>query len=152
MARNIKKEVQKHKERSYTNKDFKSLRNELRRYALTHFRDNIVDFSDASMGGLILDLASYVGDVMTFYMDHQFNENSIENAVDRNNLERLIRESGLDIPGPSPAFAEITMEIDPASFEERELYGFINAGVNRFSLGAQSFNNQILKKAGRRHK
>jgi len=37
MARNIKKEVQKHKERSYTNKDFKSLRNELRRYALTHF-------------------------------------------------------------------------------------------------------------------
>ena len=48
--------------------------------------------------------------------------------------------------------AEITMEIDPASFEERELYGFINAGVNRFSLGAQSFNNQILKKAGRRHK
>ena len=56
MARNIKKEVQKHKERSYTNKDFKSLRNELRRYALTHFSDNVVDFSDSSMGGLILSL------------------------------------------------------------------------------------------------
>jgi len=48
--------------------------------------------------------------------------------------------------------AEITMEIDPASFEESDLYQFINAGVNRFSLGAQSFNNQILKQAGRRHK
>ena len=48
--------------------------------------------------------------------------------------------------------AEITMEIDPASFKESDLYEFINAGVNRFSLGAQSFNNQILKKAGRRHK
>jgi len=48
--------------------------------------------------------------------------------------------------------AEITMEIDPASFKETDLYGFINAGINRFSLGAQSFNNQILKKAGRRHK
>ena len=48
--------------------------------------------------------------------------------------------------------AEITMEIDPASFEECDLYGFINAGVNRFSLGAQSFNDQILEKAGRRHK
>ncbi len=47
--------------------------------------------------------------------------------------------------------AEITMEVDPASFEEKELYEFINAGVNRFSLGAQSFNNQILKEAGRRH-
>ena len=47
--------------------------------------------------------------------------------------------------------AEITMEVDPASFKESDMYGFIKAGVNRFSLGAQSFNNQTLKKAGRRH-
>ena len=47
--------------------------------------------------------------------------------------------------------AEVTMEIDPASFNEKDLYGFIDAGINRFSLGAQSFNDQILQKAGRRH-
>ena len=47
--------------------------------------------------------------------------------------------------------AEITMEVDPASFKEEDLYGFINAGINRFSLGVQSFNNQILQKSGRRH-
>tara|TARA_Y100001968_G_scaffold180527_1_gene165361 strand:+ start:2207 stop:3430 length:1224 start_codon:yes stop_codon:yes gene_type:complete len=47
--------------------------------------------------------------------------------------------------------AEITMEVDPASFNQDDLYGFINAGINRFSLGAQSFNNKILQKAGRRH-
>tara|TARA_Y100000589_G_scaffold211088_1_gene199069 strand:+ start:6399 stop:7538 length:1140 start_codon:yes stop_codon:yes gene_type:complete len=47
--------------------------------------------------------------------------------------------------------AEITMEVDPASFDESNLHGFIDAGVNRFSLGAQSFNNLILKNAGRRH-
>jgi len=47
--------------------------------------------------------------------------------------------------------AEITMEIDPASFNEDDLYGFINAGINRFSLGVQSFNNQILQNSGRRH-
>ncbi len=47
--------------------------------------------------------------------------------------------------------AEITMEVDPASFDLDDLYGFINAGVNRFSLGAQSFNNKILKNSGRRH-
>lgn len=111
MAKNINKDVKKHKERSYTNKDFNSLRNELRRYALTHFSDNVIDFSDASMGGLILDLASYVGDVMTFYMDHQFNENSIENAVERRNIERLIRESGLDIPGPAPSYATVNLSI-----------------------------------------
>ena len=47
--------------------------------------------------------------------------------------------------------AEITMEVDPASFNQDDLYGFINAGINRFSLGVQSFNNQILENSGRRH-
>ena len=47
--------------------------------------------------------------------------------------------------------AEITMEVDPASFTQDDLYGFINAGINRFSLGVQSFNTQILQKSGRRH-
>ena len=47
--------------------------------------------------------------------------------------------------------AEITMEVDPASFNLDDLHGFINAGINRFSLGVQSFNNQILHKSGRRH-
>ncbi|MBO8244314.1 radical SAM family heme chaperone HemW [Prochlorococcus marinus XMU1411] len=47
--------------------------------------------------------------------------------------------------------AEITMEVDPASFNQDDLNGFINAGINRFSLGVQSFNNQILQNAGRRH-
>ncbi len=47
--------------------------------------------------------------------------------------------------------AEITMEVDPASFTQDDLFGFINAGINRFSLGVQSFNNQILQKSGRRH-
>ncbi len=47
--------------------------------------------------------------------------------------------------------AEITMEVDPASFNQDDLYGFINAGINRFSLGVQSFNNEILQKSGRRH-
>ncbi len=47
--------------------------------------------------------------------------------------------------------AEITMEVDPASFTKDDLFGFINAGINRFSLGVQSFNNQILQNSGRRH-
>ena len=47
--------------------------------------------------------------------------------------------------------AEITMEVVPASFNKDDLHGFIKAGINRFSLGAQSFNNDILQKAGRRH-
>mgnify|MGYP003134545879 CR=1 FL=1 len=123
MARNIKKEVQKHKEVAYTSKDFKSLRNDLRRYMLTHFSDSIVDFSDASLGGMFLDLGAYVGDVLTYYMDHQFNENNIETAVERDNLERLIKEAGVKIPAAAPAFADVNLEIVvPATIDNEGIF------------------------------
>jgi len=111
MAKNIKKEVKKQIDISYTNKDFKSLRNDLQRFAITHFSDNIVDFTDSSLGGMFLDVAAYVGDVMTYYLDHQFNENSIENAIEPKNIERLVREAGVDIPSAAPAYATMSISI-----------------------------------------
>lgn len=111
MAKNVKKTVKKQKEISYTNKDFRSLRNDLQRFALTHFSDNIVDFSDSSLGGMFLDVAAYVGDVMTYYLDHQFNENSIENAIEIKNIERLVREAGVDIPSAAPSYATMKLKI-----------------------------------------
>ncbi len=49
------------------------------------------------------------------------------------------------------AGAEITLEIDPASFTNKDLGKFIDVGINRVSLGAQSFNDNILIQLGRRH-
>ena len=48
--------------------------------------------------------------------------------------------------------AEITIEVDPASFDKDDLEGYIQSGINRFSLGAQSFDNSSLEKLGRRHR
>ncbi len=47
--------------------------------------------------------------------------------------------------------AEISMEIDPGTFDLNKLQGYVNAGVNRFSLGVQSFDDQLLKTCGRFH-
>lgn len=111
MAKNFKKELKKNKEISYTNKDFNSFRSELQNYANSNFSDNIIDFSDASVGGMLLDLNAYVGDVLSYYLDHQFNENSLERAVESNNIERLIRETGTVIPPASPSYAEVLIRI-----------------------------------------
>ena len=128
MARNIKKEVQKIKEVSYTSKDFTSLRHDLRRYMQTHFSDSILDFSDSSLSGMLVDLGAYVGDVMTYYLDHQFNEISIETAVERENLERLIREAGVRIPSASPSYAEVDLTINvPATLINGEYLPISNA-------------------------
>ena len=47
--------------------------------------------------------------------------------------------------------AEITLEMDPASFDKVYLESVIYKGVNRISLGGQSFDDDVLKKLGRRH-
>ena len=47
--------------------------------------------------------------------------------------------------------SEITLEIDPSSFNKKDLDGFIEVGINRISLGGQSFDNETLVELGRRH-
>ncbi|MGB5634677.1 MAG: radical SAM family heme chaperone HemW [Waterburya sp.] len=47
--------------------------------------------------------------------------------------------------------AEISMEIDPGTFDRDRLLGYLDAGVNRFSLGVQTFDEELLKVCGRSH-
>lgn len=112
MAIDIKKKVRPVRSRSYLNKDFDGFRSELLRYARTFFPDRINDFSEASLGGLLLDLASHIGDVNSFYLDHQFNELSVETAVESKNIERHIRAAGVKIAGASPAVVDVMFYIE----------------------------------------
>ncbi|MFM8461888.1 MAG: radical SAM family heme chaperone HemW, partial [Polynucleobacter victoriensis] len=52
---------------------------------------------------------------------------------------------------PVNADAEITMEANPGTFEIQKFKSFANSGVNRISLGIQSFNDEKLKALGRIH-
>jgi hypothetical protein len=114
MARDIKKEVKLTRDLNYLNKDFSGFRKDLLNYTKTHFSDQIRDFSEVSVGGMLIDMAAYVGDVMSFYLDHQFGELSLETAVEDANVERLIRHSGVVITGASPAsvFTTVYLKVD----------------------------------------
>lgn len=46
---------------------------------------------------------------------------------------------------------EITIEINPATVDEKKLEIYLKAGINRFSVGAQSFSNRLLKMVSREH-
>lgn len=46
---------------------------------------------------------------------------------------------------------EITLEINPATVSESKLAMYLNAGVNRFSVGAQTFDDRLLKMVHREH-
>ncbi|WP_019509463.1 radical SAM family heme chaperone HemW [Pleurocapsa sp. PCC 7319] len=47
--------------------------------------------------------------------------------------------------------AEISMEIDPGTFDRDKLLGYIDIGINRFSLGVQTFDEELLQVCGRSH-
>jgi len=70
----------------YINRDFSDFRQRLIEYAQTYFPNTYNDFSPSSPGMMFMEQASYVGDVLSFYLDNQFQENFIQYAQQTNNI------------------------------------------------------------------
>jgi hypothetical protein len=121
MPKNIKKEVKLATDVSYLNKDFDSFRSQLVSYAAANYSEQINDFTQAGLGGLFVDMAAYVGDSLSFYLDHQFNELNLETAIEEKNIERLVRLAGVKATPKSPATAYIDVSVViPAKFNNNE--------------------------------
>ena len=73
----------------YINKDFTELRASLIDYAKTYFPTTYNDFSPSSPGMMFMEMAAYVGDVLSFYLDNQVQENFLQYARQTNNLYEL---------------------------------------------------------------
>jgi hypothetical protein len=74
---------------SYLNKNFSDFKANLINYAKTYFPTAYNDFSDANPGAMFIEMASYVGDVMSFYLDTQIQENYLLYAKEKENLYAL---------------------------------------------------------------
>lgn len=59
--------------------------------------------------------------------------------------------SGLRALLPLKTDAEITLEANPGTFEAARFRDYRQLGINRLSIGIQSFNNAALEKLGRIH-
>ena len=74
---------------NYINRDFSQFREQLINYSKTYFPNTYTDFSETSPGMMIMEQAAYVGDVLSFYLDNQFQENFIQYARQSNNIYEL---------------------------------------------------------------
>ena len=77
------------KDIKYLNKDFTELRSSLVNYAKTYFPTTYNDFTPSSPGMMFMEMAAYVGDVLSFYLDNQFQETYLQYARQTNNLYEL---------------------------------------------------------------
>lgn len=70
----------------YLNKDFSSFKSDLIEYAKSYYPTVYNDFTQASPGSMFIDMAAYVGDVLSFYLDNQLQETFLQYAKQKNNL------------------------------------------------------------------
>lgn len=103
MAIDVKKKIRKAQNRTFLARDFEAFRAQLLEHARTFFPDKIKDFSEPSMGGLLLDMAASIGDSLSFYLDHEFRELDPMSAVELDNILMHLRNAGVDAYGASPA-------------------------------------------------
>lgn len=103
MEKDIKTKNSKIVKRSYLARDFDGFKKNLVDHARTFFPNNIEDFTEAGLGGMFVDMISYIGDSLSYYLDHQFNELKWSEAVEIDNIKKHLELNGVQSSGASPA-------------------------------------------------
>lgn len=99
----------------YINREFSDFRQDLVELAKNYFPDTYNDFSATSPGMMFIEMASYVGDVLSFYQDTQLQETFLQHAQNPQNLYTLAYMMGYRPRVTSASTAEITVTQEIAS-------------------------------------
>ena len=82
------------KEVKYLNKDFEGFRNDLIEYAKTYFPTTYTDFNESSPGMMFIEMAAYIGDVLSYYVDSQFKESILAYAEEKRTIYNIAQSLG----------------------------------------------------------
>jgi hypothetical protein len=82
------------KDVKYLSKNFAEFRQNLIEFAKSYYPNTYTDFNEASPGMMFIEMASYVGDVLSFYIDNQFKENLLLFAKERQNVIAISQALG----------------------------------------------------------
>jgi len=140
----------KAKEVKYLNKTFSDFRQGLIELAKVYYPDTYRDFNETSPGMMFIEMAAYVGDVLSYYIDSQFRESLLTFAQEQENIVNIAQAFGFK---PKPAAAATTeadvFQIVPALssgsafFPDERYYLRIasNAVFSSEQFGAVNFRN-----------
>ena len=99
----------KGKDIKYLGKDFTSFRSNLIEFAKTYFPKSYSDFNETSPGMMFIEMASYVGDVLSYYVDDTFKESLMPYAEDVQSVIALAQFLGYKPKVTSPAITNISI-------------------------------------------
>jgi len=126
---------------NYTSKDFSTIKADLIEYTKSYFPDTYKDFNETSPGMMLIELSSYVGDVLSYYVDYNYKENILSTATEKRNVRRLAEFLGYKTPNKTPSVVKlkVTTTIN-ANLDGTPNYDTIPAN-NPFTNGLQIQSN-----------
>lgn len=103
------KKNRKGRDIKYLNKDFASFRTNLIEYAKTYFPKTYSDFNESSPGMMFIEMGSYIGDVLSYYIDDSLKESMMTYAEDKENVITLAQYLGYKAKVTTPALVKLAV-------------------------------------------
>ena len=130
---------------NYTSKDFSTIKADLIEYTKSYFPDTYKDFNETSPGMMLIELSSYVGDVLSYYIDYNYKENLLSTATEKRNVRRLSEFLGYKAPNKTPSVVKlkVTTTID-ANTDGTPKYGTTPQSIDSGLQIASNVDSQIL--------
>ena len=97
------------KDISYLGKDFRQFRKNLIDFTKQYFPNTYTDFNESSPGMMFMELASYVGDVLSYYADNNLKESLLTQASERGNIFDIAKTLGYTAKNSVPAY--VTLDV-----------------------------------------
>jgi hypothetical protein len=95
----------------YTSREFKTIKEDLVDHAKRFYPDNYRDFTMPSFGSMVLDSVSYVGDILSYYVDYSVNESFLDSAVEFDNIRKHARSMGYSFQGIASSYGVVAFFI-----------------------------------------
>lgn len=132
------------KEVRYVNKDFSQFRENLINFAKYYYPNTYADFNDSAPGMMYIDMAAYVGDVLSYYTDYTFKEGLFHNTTERKNIIALAKYLGYTTsPAKGATGTADIFQICPATVDSDGSY----VPDNDYALSIQE-NMQVSNNVG----
>ena len=127
----------------YINKDFTDFRSQLIEFSKNYFPDAYNDFSPTAPGMMFIELAAYVGDVLSFYQDTQLQETYLKYAKNPANLYDMAYMMGYrpKVTTVSEVNVEISQTVDATGLGEPDWSQALQLPPN--TLLKSTSNNQV---------
>jgi len=130
----------------YTSKDFSTIKKDLIEYTKSYFPDTYKDFNETSPGMMLIELSSYVGDVLSYYIDYNYKENLLATATEKRNVRRLSEFLGYKTANKTPSVVKLKVEtsISADGTTGQPVYGEAPSSIDSGLQIASNIDSEIV--------